>query len=606
MFRSSRDVGSPRRVVAFHLLFGAVTVALLSAGIVNVAVTIFTEHADTPVINMLDKVGPLLSADLRRAQGENLGDLLRKAVEGYSLDAIAIIGPDQKYLAHSHPGKVGEPAETFIGQTSKWGDVDLTIGSDQEGRQIRVYQTSLRDQGESIGTLQAISTHAPAWHSISVASRHGMLFILLGIASCLAGSLWLYRDLRPLESVERQLRSLATADFRTVEIERVNATSLAAVGWNRMIDETWKRASGNDLETRLAEGLRGRREKRSDAILNAISDGIVMTDSDQKIIFANPAFSSLMSTSSEQTLGQEMDSFLHYKDSPNGMHKFADSLYTAQQVVGEYHRGQSTADGVLRVSRIPLARSSPDESPAGHVWTVRDVTQQKLAEEMRSQFVSSATHELRTPLSNIKAYAETLASARDLDVEKQKDFCNTINMEASRLSRFIDDLLDISHMEAGSMTLHRHETDLIRLFDEAISKVRPEMTAKNISFESMVPAKLPKASLDKDKITVTLINLLGNAVKYTPEGGRVGFEVDASGGHITVHVSDSGIGIAPEEQGKIFEKFFRSSDPRVRDRKGSGLGLAIAQEVARAHGGNISLHSEINKGSKFTLSIPLA
>ena len=224
---------------------------------------------------------------------------------------------------------------------------------------------------------------------------------------------------------------------------------------------------------------------------------------------------------------------------------------------------------------------------------------------MRNDFVLTVTHELRTPLSNIKAYAETLAVHEDIDVEQQRKFYNTIIAEVTRLSRFVDELLNVSQMEAGAMSLVQHETDLERLLADVIEHVQPNMKEKRISFEALIPAKLPKLHVDKDKIIASLVNLLGNAAKYTSDEGRVQLHVDVGKNQIQFHVEDSGIGIAEDELPKVFEKFFRSADERVRENPGSGLGLAFTHEVARLHGGTVMVHSELNKGSKFTMTLPI-
>jgi two-component system phosphate regulon sensor histidine kinase PhoR len=236
---------------------------------------------------------------------------------------------------------------------------------------------------------------------------------------------------------------------------------------------------------------------------------------------------------------------------------------------------------------------------------MRDVTQQKLAEEMRDQFVDTATHELRTPLANIKAYAETLALADVIDIEQQKQFLNTINSEATRLARFVDDLLSVSSMELGSLSLNKQVTDLGRMLNEVLAKVRPQVAEKRLALDVVLPEKMPEPEMDKDKIATVLVNLLGNAVKYTPEGGRINFRVNITDRQIEISVEDSGVGIAEQELPKVFDKFFRSQDPRVQEQTGTGLGLALAQEVVRLHGGRITVESEINKGSTFSVLLPL-
>jgi two-component system phosphate regulon sensor histidine kinase PhoR len=239
------------------------------------------------------------------------------------------------------------------------------------------------------------------------------------------------------------------------------------------------------------------------------------------------------------------------------------------------------------------------------VWSVRDVTQQRLADRMRDEFLDCATHELRTPLANIKAYAETLALNEMMDVEQQKEFCNTINSEATRLARLIDDLLDLSSMEVGSLSIKRQNVEVDRLLHEVVDKVRPLMEQKHITFETALPAKLPELRLDKDKIATTLVNLLGNAAKYTPDGGRVALKVKTADGLLQIDVEDTGVGIAAEELPRVFEKFFRSADPRVQQESGTGLGLPLAREVVRLHGGDVTGSSRLNQGSTFTVTLPL-
>ena len=173
------------------------------------------------------------------------------------------------------------------------------------------------------------------------------------------------------------------------------------------------------------------------------------------------------------------------------------------------------------------------------------------------------------------------------------------------MSRFVDEMLDIDKMDAGALSLARHEIDLERLLADVIGNVQPQMTQKQIKFEMEIPPKLPKLFIDKDKIASALVNLLGNAAKYTPEGGSVRLLVECDAQECQFHVEDAGIGIIEDELSKVFDRFFRSDDSRVQDESGSGLGLAFTQEVVRLHGGRLGVHSELNKGAKFTMVLPV-
>jgi signal transduction histidine kinase len=142
------------------------------------------------------------------------------------------------------------------------------------------------------------------------------------------------------------------------------------------------------------------------------------------------------------------------------------------------------------------------------------------------------------------------------------------------------------------------------MLNEVLTKIRPQVEEKRLELEVVLPEKFPEPTLDKDKIAAVLVNLLGNSVKYTPSGGRVEFRVNFTDQEIEISVADTGVGIAENELSKVFDKFFRSDDPRVQEQTGTGLGLALAQEVVRLHGGRIEVESELNKGSTFTVLLP--
>jgi len=160
-------------------------------------------------------------------------------------------------------------------------------------------------------------------------------------------------------------------------------------------------------------------------------------------------------------------------------------------------------------------------------------------------------------------------------------------------------------MEAGAITIEKHEVELDRLLNEILESQRPLATEKKQVFNLIIAPKLPKILADKDKLVAALSNLVSNAIKYTPEEGKVTVRVDSDASRILFMVEDSGIGISPEDLPKLGEKFYRSKDTRVQVIVGSGLGLAFSQEIARLHGGTISIRSELNQGSCFTLEIPL-
>ncbi|WP_339743904.1 ATP-binding protein [uncultured Rubinisphaera sp.] len=370
-------------------------------------------------------------------------------------------------------------------------------------------------------------------------------------------------------------------------------------GWNTIVEELRTRQALAALEARIDEKLTQNKTSDDTAVLDSLAEGVGVTDLNGHFTFVNSAFEAILAIDSSKLLKASIEDVLPSEVSANTI----DAISRAIPVTFESQTKTDEGTLYFRWSRRP--RLNEHCEPNGHVWLIRDVSQQKLAEKMREEFVSMATHELRTPLANINAYAETLTMADDIDFEQQKEFYNIIQAEATRLARFVDELLEISRMEAGSMSINCRITELDRMLKEICDKIQPEMNRKALDFSIVIPPKLPQIEVDKDAITAALVNLLGNAVKYTPEGGNVCFTVVVEDNEIQFRVQDSGIGISEDELPHVFEKFFRSDDGRVRDINGSGLGLAFSHEVARLHQGRINVSSELNQGSTFSLVLPL-
>lgn len=357
------------------------------------------------------------------------------------------------------------------------------------------------------------------------------------------------------------------------------------------------------LEEKLSQSLSDVSESHWKWMVDSYPDGLCLTTVSGQITHANPAFTALLSPVDKE-LDSTIDELLVEK-THSGAEEIGNRIARGMDVFSvELYRGEQPEDGILRLSCSPLR--DEQQHVAGLVWGLRDVTQQKLAEEMRNQFVFTATHELRTPLGNLNAYAEMLATEDDIPPEKQRDFCNVIRGEASRLARLVDELLNISQMEGGGLSVQQRDIDLQRMLEEANDAVESEIERKRQHFEYVPPAKYPKLQGDREKLFSALVNLLGNASKYTPEEGEIRFEVELDETQIQFHVDDTGFGISPEEAKHIFDKFFRSQDERVRAETGNGLGLAYSHEVVRLHGGTLTVQSELNRGSRFTMTLPLA
>lgn len=420
----------------------------------------------------------------------------------------------------------------------------------------------------------------------------------------LFGALVLGQTVRRSSAIERELARLAeTGNLDRASLRPLPGHDLAILGWNALLERLELQTSLVAIEERVAQKLAGFQDGQFLSVLNSLPDGIAVTDASGRITLANTVLAAFANEDNLSDLsGKDLLEAVGALSASNHADIQATFLKTNGSAACELRRGPQIDDGVWRISRHPLRTETGEPK---FVWTVRDLTQQAIVHQARNEFVSTATHELRTPLANIRAYAETLVTHEAIDLEQQKEFCNIINAEATRLSRFVDAVLNVSQIESGSFAIDRHETELDRLLQNVIDHVRPQMVQKEIDFTVELPPKLPKLHLDKDKFQAALVNLLGNAAKYTPDGGVVSFRVEAKPSQLLFHVQDSGIGIAPEELPRVFEKFYRSTDPRVAMLAGNGLGLAFTQEIVRLHGGRIQVESTLDEGSQFTIQLPI-
>jgi signal transduction histidine kinase len=614
MFGSKLRIRLPRKITAYFLLFGLTAVVWLSIGAVYVAYTVSDSRSESASLRSLGRGSDRIVLAFLRDKNADLQALISEVRVQSGADYCAIASPTSEFVAHTNSELRGKPATESGTLSERWGQVERVALIGPSGMTIYEYRCPLRAGDKDLGMLRLGIAQSSVWSYVRSGAQFAPL-AFFGPACCLVGgSVLLSRLVRPVADIEQQLHQVATSpSLESCEWREVPAVGAAAIGWNRVVQQRLAGGHRESLQERVRQSLNQGRQGRLDAVLNSIPEGVATTDAAGRLTYTNMPMSVILGL--KDVVGNG-DGASEGEPTPLMTEQLiqrwkmpeADALLAEENrnrpVVTELTREENGQRRIVRVARHPICIVGGGKQEA-HVWSMRDVTQQKLAEEMRDQFVDTATHELRTPLANIKAYAETLALADVIDIEQQKQFLNTINSEASRLARFVDDLLSVSSMELGSLSLNKQVTDLGRMLNDVLAKIRPQVEEKRLTFEVGFPEKMPEPDLDKDKISAVLVNLLGNAVKYTPEQGRVVFRVNITDRQIEMSVEDTGVGIAADELGKVFEKFFRSQDPRVQQETGTGLGLALAQEVVRLHGGRIEVESEINKGSKFTVLLPL-
>jgi PAS domain S-box-containing protein len=342
---------------------------------------------------------------------------------------------------------------------------------------------------------------------------------------------------------------------------------------------------------------------KTQAMIESVRDGVVVVDPAGTLILVNAAAEDILGRPRGQLLG------LRLHDLGALLHESALPWVRAMQ---EWLGGDSTHEEQIELGeRIISAILSPVSlggEAQGLVNVLRDVSRDVEINRAKSAFVSIVSHELRTPMTAMKGYVDMILKEMVGPVgEEQRNFLNVIRDNIDRLTSLVNDLLDISHIETGRMRLKLERVSLSQAVSDVTHTLYTRLQEKGHSLEVRVPDSLPPVRVDNGRLTQILTNLIANAIAYTPPGGRISVSARADDLFAVVEVSDTGVGIPPEEQRRVFESFFRGDNPLVRDARGTGLGLPIVQSLVEMHGGRIWLQSDgvPGRGTTFSFTLPL-
>lgn len=394
---------------------------------------------------------------------------------------------------------------------------------------------------------------------------------------------------QPIQEVTRQAAAIAGGEFG----EPVAVHSR---------DEIGKLAAGfNYLRERLQQTLQeisGQKEK-VEAILANLNDGVLALDPAGRIVHLNPAARSLLRlpAGGADPLGRLWSEALPQL----GLEK---ELEQAQAGTAATVRLDSEATGgrILKVHLAPFQGGTPQ---AGVVLTLQDITEQEQLESLRREFVANVSHELRTPLTTIKSYVETLLDNEDnLEPAVGRRFLAVVSAEVDRMTRLVRDLLQLAQLDAGRVRWDKRPLDLAQVVAEVAERFRMPAERGGLTLAVTAAEGLPPVIADRDRVEQVLANLIGNALKFTPPGGRIELRLAREGEMVRTAVVDTGVGIPLEDQPRIFERFYRVDKARSRALGGTGLGLSIARQIVEAHGGEITLTSVPGQGTEVAFTLP--
>ncbi|HOB76316.1 MAG TPA: ATP-binding protein [Phycisphaerae bacterium] len=544
-------------------------------------------------------------ACVQKTDPQSLANELRRAGREDGVAWCAIASSEGRYQLHSDPGRVGKQVEHLEVQPSTIGNVQIATDPAQPHGRILIVRLPPAASGQKPEELHVALAPPPfAWNRSGILIWAGYILPVV-LALYLACYRLFRRSVRPLAAIRKRLAHCSQPTIEQLAALRLNDSfDQISSSWNQLIDfvtEMQEQLRRTRLNTDMTAAMDAFRSERLTNILMQLPFGVMVVEADGSISFANRAAAGMVGSAGESLEGRSTESL------------FDEALRASLLAGPGPNRGAATGagrwidytfkrpHGDITLRFWSLVSEFGDQE---HILFMQDISQAREAERARDSFLYHITHELRTPLTNIRAYAETLSQGVIDDPQTIRECYNIIMGETQRLNRLIEDILNVSQLEVGSARLNLSEVALDGLLRKVVQDMQGNADAKHLDLVLSLPAKTPRVRGDRDRLTVVLVNLIGNAIKYTPEGGRVEIDCTPENERLRINITDTGIGIAPEHQEKIFEKFYRVSDERVQGVPGTGLGLAIVRETVRLHGGNVFVNSTPGKGSTFSLVLP--
>ena len=424
----------------------------------------------------------------------------------------------------------------------------------------------------------------------TVTELNGSIFMLIiqalifGLISSVLLSFLLAKTMiTPIERLTAGAKRVASGDFsRKLEVASKDEIGVLTATFNSM---------ARQLQATIREAENER--NKLDTLFLHMTDGVVAFSREGAVIQKNPA--------AEDMLGRP----ILPEDTYEGL--FGD-LAPLEQILSLEQPGYQEAERTAgsRSLELLLAPFDQESGQGGVMVVIHDVTTQRRNEEMRREFVANVSHELRTPLTNIRSYAETLVdSAGDIPPAMEKNFLGVILNESDRMTHIVQDLLTLSRFDSGRSELKLEKFPFGAAVRDICNAVLMEVQRRGHTLTLNLPDQLPDIVADRDRVLQVMMNIVSNAIKYTPDGGRIHISAGRNALRVWMEVSDNGIGIPPQDRPRIFERFYRVDKARSRESGGTGLGLSIAKEIVDRHEGIIALVDRPGPGTTIRVELPV-
>lgn len=334
------------------------------------------------------------------------------------------------------------------------------------------------------------------------------------------------------------------------------------------------------------------------AVLTSMVEGVLVINPEEKVVLANAASARMFGWKSGEWNNRPFWEIMRHRE----------LLDLFKRALGQGVFEAAELSIFMPEEKIIHAQASPVRTGSGKkpglVCVLHDITHLKRLEGLHTEFVANVSHELKTPLTSIKGFVETLLGGALENPDTARHFLTIIDGHAARLEKLISELLDLARFDSGEIAQQFRPVDVNQLIQRCRQFFEKDILEKKHQFEVQCPGSMPPVAGDEEKLERALNNLIQNAVKFTPSGGKIAVTALEGKNEVHIAVSDNGIGISEDHLPRIFERFYRADKARSRKEGGTGLGLSIVKHIAETHGGRVSVESRSGKGSAFTLSIP--
>jgi len=534
---------------------------------------------------------PVMSVDVKRSEVQEIAKQLGRSTGA----RVTVMAPHGFVLGDSERSwddllKMDNHIEREEMQTALKGGVGSSIRYSRTLRKEMLYVAlpiRITEAPEVMGVIRVALPLIKVHQALALVKRPILMGSGVGIFFVVLVGVFLGRY------VNRRVRTMARAAARYA---RGDLSQRISIETNDELDML--ASSMNKMATALKERIAEIEEERAkaEAILDNMAEGAIAVDSDRRVQIVNPSAEKMFGISEKEARNKSLMEVVRAEK----LHQMMEEVMLGKSVVNGEVELVHHANRVLRANAVGITQEG------GHirgVLVLHDVSEIRRLERMRQEFVANVSHELKTPLTSIKGFIETLLAGASRDPQRAERFLKLMQEDADRLKRLIDDILDLAGIESKDRPLRSSVLVLADEVRKVAEGLEQQLAEKQIDFK--MELDVPPVVADPDKLRQVLINLLENGIKFNRERGQLKVSACALGAHVNVIVEDSGIGIPSEEVSRIFERFYRVDKARSRKMGGTGLGLSIVKHIIEAHGGEVSCESVLGHGSRFIFSLPI-